>query len=85
MPRTAGYITQNYRGFFTNKPSEGVRVILDHWIESGRPRLERRGRESHRSEKKTGVAELHYRWREAPGVLGLGPRGHSLMSQEHRE
>ena len=47
-PWTAGYITRNYRGSFANKPGEGVRVILDHWIEFGWPRLERRGRESHR-------------------------------------
>ena len=45
-PWTVGYITRNYRGSFANKPNEGVRAILDRWIESGRPRLKRRGRES---------------------------------------
>ena len=78
---TAGYITRNYRGSFANKPGEGVRAILDHWVESGWPRLERRGRESHRSEKKTSAAGS----KKLPGALGLGPRGHGLMSREHRE
>ena len=63
---TAGYITRNCSGSFANKPGEGVRAILDRWIESRRPRLERRGRESHWPEKKTGVAELYYRRQEAP-------------------
>ena len=44
-PWTAGYITRNYRGSFANKPGEAVRAILDHWIEFGWPRIERRGRE----------------------------------------
>ena len=60
VPWTAGYITRNCRGSFVNKLGEGERAILDHWIESGWPRLERRGRESHRPVKKTGAAELHY-------------------------
>ena len=46
VPWTAGYITRNYRGPFANKLGEGIRAILDHWIESGWPILERRERES---------------------------------------
>ena len=72
-PWTAGYITRNCRGSFVNKLGEGERAILDHWIESGWPKLERRGRESHRPEKKTGAAELHYRRREAPRSARFGP------------
>ena len=85
-PWTAGYITRNCRGSFANKPGKGVRVILDRWIESGWPRLQRRGRErvtdrrgkSTRRSSITGGANL-------PGALGLDPRGHGLTSQEHRE
>ena len=73
-PWTAGYITRNCRGSFANKPDEGVWAILDRWIESGWPRLERRGRESHRSEKKTGVMELHYRRRETSRSTWFGPQ-----------
>ena len=34
-PWTVGYITQNYRVCFANKPDEGVWAIFDHLIESG--------------------------------------------------
>ena len=34
MPWTTGYIMRYYKGSFANKPSDGVRVILDRWIES---------------------------------------------------
>ena len=60
-------------GSFANKHGEGVRAILDRWIESRRPRLERRGRESHRSEKKSSAAELHHQQREAPRSARFGP------------
>ena len=71
-PWTVGYITRTCRGSFANKPSEGVWVILDCWIESVWPRLERRGRESHWPEKKTDAAKLHYRRREAPRSAWFG-------------
>ena len=49
---TAGSITRNCRGSFANKPDEGILAILDRWIESGWPRLERRGeRESSTGEE----------------------------------
>jgi len=60
-------------GSFANKHGEGVRAILDRWIESRWPRLERRGRMSHRPEKKTDVAELHNRRRKAPRSTRFGP------------
>ena len=60
-------------------------MILDRWIESGQPKLERRGeRVTGRREKParrssiTGDEKLH-------GALGLDPRGHGLTSREHRE
>ena len=64
-PWTAGYITRNCRGSFANKPGKGVQAILDPWIESAWPKLERRERESPAREE-TDVVELHYRRREAP-------------------
>ena len=72
-PWTTGYITRNYMGSFANKPGKGLWAILDRCIESGRPRLERRGRESHRPKKKTSAAKLHYRRREAPWSAWFGP------------
>ena len=84
-PWTMGYIMRNCRATFANKPSEGVWAILDCWIESGQPRLVRRGerftgrrRKPTRRSSITGGEKL-------PGALGLGPRGHGLMSREHRE
>ena len=74
-PWTMGYIMWNCRSSFANKPGEGIRAILDRWIESGHPKLDRREREreSHQPEKKTGAAELHYRRREAPWSTWFGP------------
>ena len=36
-PWTAGYITRNSRGSFANKPDEGVRAILNRWIDLDGP------------------------------------------------
>ena len=82
---TAGYITWKCMCSFANKPGEGVRAILDCWIESRWPRLERRGRESRQPKKKTDTAEPHCRQRKTPRSAWFGPRGHGLTSREHRE
>ena len=58
-PWTAGYITRNCRGSFANKLGKGVGTILDHWIESGWPKLEWEGRESHRPERKIGQITIY--------------------------
>ena len=49
---TAGSIIKNPRGSLENKPSEGVRVNLNRWIESGRLILDGRERERERSPEK---------------------------------
>jgi hypothetical protein len=57
-------------------PIEGVRAILDRWIKSGQPKIEKRGERVTDQRGKPARRSSITGEEKLPEALGLGPRGH---------